>query len=173
LQESLQTVHVTEVWQRFYDYDLNENVGYAKHAIAIDENQKDFARVPWARKDAKSGTRDAGGNLWFEQVWFAGNHSDIGGSYSESESRLSDTALQWMTYCARAVEHGLQVLPYCTFIHPQMEFSTMRWGEGSVSLRLSLGLSWTEQHRRLPARDAIIHRSSPIAFDRDIGVRLI
>jgi hypothetical protein len=30
------------------------------------------------------------------QMWFAGNHSDIGGSYSETESRLSDISLQWM-----------------------------------------------------------------------------
>jgi hypothetical protein len=29
-------------------------------------------------------------------VWFAGNHSDIGGSYPENESRLSDISLQWM-----------------------------------------------------------------------------
>ena len=33
-------------------------------------------------------------HLW--QLWFAGNHSDIGGSYAENESRLSDIALKWM-----------------------------------------------------------------------------
>jgi hypothetical protein len=32
----------------------------------------------------------------FEQIWFAGNHADIGGSYPETESRLSDISLQWM-----------------------------------------------------------------------------
>ena len=32
----------------------------------------------------------------FKQVWFAGSHSDIGGSYPETESRLSDIALAWM-----------------------------------------------------------------------------
>jgi hypothetical protein len=32
----------------------------------------------------------------FRQVWFAGNHSDIGGSYPENESRLSDITLEWM-----------------------------------------------------------------------------
>ena len=31
-----------------------------------------------------------------KQYWFAGCHSDIGGSYPETESRLSDIALQWM-----------------------------------------------------------------------------
>lgn len=53
-EENLRTLHLTELWQRFYDYDLNENVGYAKHAISIDENRKDFARVPWGRPDSRS-----------------------------------------------------------------------------------------------------------------------
>src|SRR3546814_18222947 len=33
---------------------------------------------------------------WLEQIWFAGCHSDVGGSYPEDESRLSDIALEWM-----------------------------------------------------------------------------
>ena len=33
---------------------------------------------------------------WLKQVWFAGCHSDVGGSYLEPESRLSDIALDWM-----------------------------------------------------------------------------
>jgi hypothetical protein len=32
----------------------------------------------------------------FDQIWFASNHADIGGSYPESESRLSDITLKWM-----------------------------------------------------------------------------
>ena len=43
---------------------------------------------------------------WFEQLWFAGNHSDVGGSYSENESRLSDISLQWML--EEAVKAGLK-----------------------------------------------------------------
>src|SRR5207249_3855198 len=31
-----------------------------------------------------------------KQVWFAGVHSDVGGSYPETESGLSKIALQWM-----------------------------------------------------------------------------
>ncbi len=34
--------------------------------------------------------------VWLKQVWFAGCHSDIGGSYLEPESRLSDISLEWM-----------------------------------------------------------------------------
>lgn len=31
-----------------------------------------------------------------KEIWFAGVHSDVGGSYPESESQLSKIALQWM-----------------------------------------------------------------------------
>ena len=71
-RQSFKTIHATEIWQSFYDYNLNENVGYAKHAISIDENRKDFARVPWDAMTKNSNERDALSNLWFEQVWFSG-----------------------------------------------------------------------------------------------------
>ena len=41
-------------------------------------------------------TKERGREDWLVQTWFAGNHSDIGGSYPEEESRLSDIALRWM-----------------------------------------------------------------------------
>ena len=92
----LKTLHFAELKQRFYDTTLNVNVGYAKHAISIDENRKDFARVGWTPTASKANTRDPGGNLFFEQVWFPGVHADIGGGYEENESRLSDDTLAWM-----------------------------------------------------------------------------
>jgi uncharacterized protein (DUF2235 family) len=54
-------------------------------------------------------------NLWgpcladqdIKQVWFAGVHSDVGGSYNEPESGLSKLALEWMFVEAR--EHGLRL----------------------------------------------------------------
>ena len=48
--KQLLTIHPTAIWQRFYDYTLDDHVGYAKHAISIDENRKDFARVPWRQE---------------------------------------------------------------------------------------------------------------------------
>ena len=41
-------------------------------------------------------------------MWFAGNHSDIGGSYPENEARLSDIALDWMVKWATVVPAGLK-----------------------------------------------------------------
>jgi hypothetical protein len=46
---------------------------------------------------------------WLVQVWFAGNHSDIGGSYPEEESRLSDIALQWMVEQATEMSHPIEI----------------------------------------------------------------
>ncbi|CCA93983.1 DUF2235 domain-containing protein [Novosphingobium sp. PP1Y] len=78
-----------------YDRFLDSSVGYARHALSIDENRKRFPRVGWGlRKDTDE--QDRGDLAWLKQVWFAGNHSDIGGSYPENESRLSDISLQWM-----------------------------------------------------------------------------
>jgi uncharacterized protein (DUF2235 family) len=80
---------------RFYDKSLNKRVQYARHAIAIDETRLDFDRVPWASAN-DAPTKVEGKPEWLKQWWFVGNHSDIGGSYPEDESRLSDIALQWM-----------------------------------------------------------------------------
>src|SRR5262245_19652263 len=41
------------------------------------------------------------------QLWFAGVHSDVGGSYSESESELSQITLEWII--EEAIAHGLIV----------------------------------------------------------------
>lgn len=45
----------------------------------------------------------------FRQRWFAGNHSDIGGSYPEEESRLSDVALAWMVDEATQPPHPILI----------------------------------------------------------------
>ncbi len=100
-----QTVRLTRLWMQFYDENLNPNVGYAKHALAIDERRAAFDRVRWRTPKDMPEKPPA----WFEQIWFAGNHSDVGGSYAEDESRLSDIALHWMVEAAQSVPGGLQL----------------------------------------------------------------
>src|SRR5437868_5658552 len=64
---------------------------------------KDFALVGWGRyQDMEGAAAD-----WLVQKWFAGNHSDIGGSYPETESRLSDIALHWMAKEAEGIPNGI------------------------------------------------------------------
>lgn len=78
-----------------YDRWLSPKVGFARHALSIDENRADFPRVAWGTKAAVA--ENEGKNpRWLDQIWFAGCHSDVGGSYAEDESRLSDIALKWM-----------------------------------------------------------------------------
>lgn len=91
-----------------YDLKLDTRVGFARHALAIDETRRDFARVGWGRKGegvAKSENEPE----WFKQIWFAGCHSDIGGSYAEDESRLSDVTLKWMVGEVQATPYPILI----------------------------------------------------------------
>lgn len=103
-----------------YDRSLSGHVMYARHAIAIDEARADFPRVEWGRGDVirqKAGEGDEP----LIQLWFAGNHSDIGGSYPENESRLSDIALQWMVDETQSVPHKLLLDRTKLNLHPSAD----------------------------------------------------
>lgn len=78
-----------------YDRWLDSDVTHARHALAIDEQREKFPRVKWAMP-AEAEKTEGREPAWLKQVWFAGCHSDVGGSYPEPESRLSDIALSWM-----------------------------------------------------------------------------
>lgn len=93
---------------KHYDKFLDPDVRYARHAISIDEARASFPRVGWG--SSKDYAANAKLNpAWMKQVWFAGNHSDIGGSYPENESRLSDIALKWMVDEMRECLPDLQI----------------------------------------------------------------
>jgi uncharacterized protein (DUF2235 family) len=88
-------------WQRFfpdwtYDRHFSSDVQYARHLQSIDEGRKDFKRVPWGGHGTVKWPDRQNEPEQFDQIWFAGNHADIGGSYPENESRLSDITLRWM-----------------------------------------------------------------------------
>lgn len=90
-----------------FDRLLSRFVSYARSANAIDETRADFARVKWG--GPKDASKMVDGHERLIQLWFAGNHSDIGGSYPETESRLSDIALHWMVGEATMVPNGLKI----------------------------------------------------------------
>lgn len=102
--------HYAEWKGENFDRLLSRFVTYARSANAIDEIRADFERVPWG-PTAKGGPIETQGHATFKQFFFAGNHSDIGGSYPEVESRLSDIALAWMFEEASIVPDGLKVGP--------------------------------------------------------------
>jgi len=83
----------------FHNFKLSEAVENAYHALAIDDERKDFLPVLWEPEFFSD--RQA------RQVWFCGMHADVGGGYDEQE--LSDIPLAWMR--DKAVAHGLLIYP--------------------------------------------------------------
>lgn len=81
---------------KFYNYDPNKIVDHVYHAIAIDDERKSFLPRVWDEIDPK-----LKGSI--TQVWFAGMHSDVGGSYSQTG--LAYETMAWMM--ERAEHHGL------------------------------------------------------------------
>jgi hypothetical protein len=164
--DSIRTIHLTELWSAFYDARLDERVGYARHAISIDENRKDFRRVGWGERGI-SKPPDEEGNLWFEQVWFPGNHADIGGGYPENESRLSDIALNWIFESAASVPNGIKLdtRVLAPWPHPEgMQHDEVKVGYGP--LPSLLGIGWTKKERSVGVPDATMHRSVYRRFDQ-------
>lgn len=81
----------------FHNVNISPLVDVALHAIAIDEKRGPFPPAIWTREKGKP--LPAGQTV--EQVWFAGVHSNVGGSYADAG--LSDTALDWMIKRAHAL----------------------------------------------------------------------
>jgi uncharacterized protein (DUF2235 family) len=82
----------------FHDTQLSSIVESAYHALAVDERRLPFLptlMTPNTRHDASN----------FEQKWFPGVHSDVGGGYPDTG--LSDLALEWMA--SKAKKHGLNL----------------------------------------------------------------
>jgi hypothetical protein len=88
---------------------LSRFVPFARSANAIDETRADFDRLPWGYGKDIRPDEMIEGHRRFVQMWFAGNHSDVGGSYPEAESRLSDIALAWMIEEATVIPEGLLI----------------------------------------------------------------
>lgn len=89
----------------FYDTKMGSNVSYARHALAIDEQREDFEPTVW--------TPRSGVDL--KQVWFAGVHSDIGGSYPPDKgtgNSAADIPLAWMLTEAKSA--GLRLESHIT-----------------------------------------------------------
>jgi uncharacterized protein (DUF2235 family) len=101
----------------FHDVTLSSSVDSAYHALAADERRWPFRPAPIqlteyhdARNAANISER---GFPLYEQRWFPGVHSDVGGGYNEYG--LSDGALEWMAECARKNDLNLTPLERVVF----------------------------------------------------------
>lgn len=97
---------------QFHDTKISPIILNACHACAIDEKRWPFRptrmELTETRKTEAAAAKAAGGQAGtfdYEEVWFPGVHSDVGGGYPDTG--LSDCALQWMV--ERAEKHGLCV----------------------------------------------------------------
>ncbi len=77
--------------KKFFNAKVNPGVENYYQAIAIDEKRKKFPISLWDESNRAP-------NQTIEQVWFAGVHSDIGGSYEQRG--LSSITLVWMLTAA-------------------------------------------------------------------------
>lgn len=78
----------------------NPTMHVGRQAISIDERRCYFRSNLWGQTLPTQNIK---------QVWFAGVHSDVGGSYAYPECGLSQIALEWML--CQAVSFGLLVDP--------------------------------------------------------------
>ena len=130
--------------KKFFNAELNPDVTYGYHAVAIDEHRRKFPVSLWdesVRADHQT----------IEQVWFPGSHSDVGGGYAERG--LSDVALEWML--AKAAAAGLRLARRPLRLEPSAHGALHRSRVGPWRL-------WRPVQRQIP-EGAKIHRS---VFDR-------
>lgn len=86
---------------RLYNIAQNPTVRMGRHAISIDERRCFYRDNLWSpataqqlKEVASDGEQLPSQDLL--EVWFTGVHSDVGGSYPQLESGLSNITLQWM-----------------------------------------------------------------------------
>ena len=142
----------------FYDTKLGHNVKIARHALAIDEQRQDFEPTVWVPRTG----------IDMKQVWFAGVHSDIGGSYGPDEdtgAEVSDTALAWML--DEAATAGLHVE---THIRDRLTDGVLAPVHRS---RRHVYRRKQPLHRPLvvPAKPTLIHPSVKRRWEIDAGYR--
>ena len=128
---------------------LNKRIQHVRHALALDEHRAQFKPRVYEQNDFGDATQTQS----LRQLWFRGNHCDVGGGYAEnSATALSDHAWRWMLDEARQCGLSMNTLPQ---IKPQKirvhdETYSMPWWA-------LLGLS----HRQTGALKAIDHLDEP------------
>jgi hypothetical protein len=76
----------------------NPSVRMVRHATALDERRALFKMTGWGDREPH-----------VKEVWFAGDHSDVGGGHTDGNSPLADASLRWML--GEATQHGLRLNP--------------------------------------------------------------
>ncbi|WP_018973145.1 T6SS phospholipase effector Tle1-like catalytic domain-containing protein [Rudaea cellulosilytica] len=164
--------HFARWSKKNYDGYLDQRINYIRHAMSIDETRKDFPRVQWGSSHFAQRAVNPGEPIQLAQVWFAGNHSDVGGSYPEEESRLSDISLRWMKEQATALPDPVIVdeTRLHTFPDPAgMQHSEVESLREKYPSWLPWKLSWPTQ-ARVVADEGELH---PTVYERFALARVL
>ncbi len=81
----------------YHQTELPTNITHARHALALHELRREFEPLLWTIRSHEGQS--------LVQKWFAGAHSDVGGSYEQTN--WSDVALGWVAN--EAGINGLQL----------------------------------------------------------------
>ena len=130
---------LTDSLRQFHDVELSSYVKHGCHALAIDERRGPFRPSLW-QATPKPGQI-------IEQVWFSGEHSDVGGA---ADPTLGEPSFIWMK--ERASYAGLALsATAATPIPPQ----NAGWLAGTVAwlltgLSKTLGITWVRRQLTQP-----------------------
>ena len=89
----------------FHDARLSKTAVSARHAVAIDEYRAHFPPTLWSNVDELNGVKAFRDDAPYQQVWFPGDHSSIGGGGPERNH--SNASLAWIL--EGAIDAGLKV----------------------------------------------------------------
>ncbi len=120
----------------FHDTKLSSKVQSAFQALAVDEARRPFEPTLWQHQ-AHAVDQE------LEQVWFVGDHCDVGGGYPDRE--LADITFHWMTNRARAC--GLEFKNAVTPLDPSLAMGRLH------DSRTALYRLLPPSHRALGVKD--------------------
>jgi uncharacterized protein (DUF2235 family) len=133
---------------QYHDIGLNGHIQNAVQALAIDERREPFRPSLWSRTQAFTGS--------LEQAWFAGVHSNVGGSCDPDG--LANEALHWIV--GKAEDMGLEFdNKFLTYFPPCFN-SEM---QDSMTLKYKVFGAYVRPIGRQLADGEIVHKS---AMDR-------
>jgi len=125
-----------------YTKDL-KLVGRVRHAVSIDERRAFF----------RQNLVEQGPGRDVKEVWFAGVHSDVGGSYPEAESGLSKITLRWIAQEAEAAGLLIDGSAMSNILGGDQEHATPQPGamaHNSLTPSWWPGEFWPKSRRRRP-----------------------
>ncbi|KAL4782674.1 hypothetical protein BJX76DRAFT_358728 [Aspergillus varians] len=109
---------------RFASCEVDSNIDYAFHALALDEWRTAFGPTLWHLGEENDHTQ-------LKQVWFPGSHRNIGGGWSDQQ--IETIALAWLAdqLTSLGVEFSRpEMKRLFRWVNPEIEIR--EWGRGKI-----------------------------------------